>query len=334
MRHGNQCRRANVQLGVSLIELLVALVIGALLIVGTVSVYVQSRNSYRVTESVARLQETSRYALDILETEIRMANFWGLNNRADSILNRAAPGEPLPAALNTAAAGINECGPNWAIDLDRYIEGENEVYALACAAFNGAPQPGSDILVIRRASHINPEPLETNRLHVQSSRLQGTIFIPACTSPTDPACIPPGFAPPASESHDLLVSAFYVAQDSTGVNGLPSLRRKRLVAGPGGADIVDEEVIPGIESLQVQFGVDNDDDQNADQYLDPDAVAVPVDRVVSVRIWLLVRAENIEVGFQDNGVREFPPGRVIAAPGDNIRRILVERTLQLRNTRA
>ena len=79
--------------GVSLVELMVSLVIGSLLIIGAVTVYMQSRNTYRTTDSASRLQETARFAMDVLEPDVRMAGFWGLTNRADFIDNRGTPAE-------------------------------------------------------------------------------------------------------------------------------------------------------------------------------------------------------------------------------------------------
>ena len=46
--------------GLSLIELLVALAIGAVLIFGATQVYVDSRAAYGVNETVGRLQESAR----------------------------------------------------------------------------------------------------------------------------------------------------------------------------------------------------------------------------------------------------------------------------------
>jgi type IV pilus assembly protein PilW len=332
--------RRHSQQGLTLIELMVALVISGLLILGAVSVYVQSRNTYRVNESVARLQETARYALDVVDAEVRMANYWGLNSRADLVQNRAAPADDLPGDLLTAAGGIDECGVNWAIDVERYVEAA-ETYggALLCPAFNNNPMAGADVLTVRRAASVLPDPLNVNRLYIQTSRLQSTIFIPTCNDPLDAGCLPGGFSPPLSESHELVATAFYIDRDSTGRVGVPSLRRKRLVAGSAAgaslkADIVDEEVIPGIEDLQVRYGLDQDGDGNADNYVDPAGVDLtdPVNRVVAVRIWLLARAEDPEVGFTDNEAREFPPGRNVPAPNDGIRRVLVQRTIQIRNT--
>ena len=55
--------------------------------------------------------------------------------------------------------------------------------------------------------------------------------------------------------------------------------------------------------------------------------------VVAVRLWLLVRSESTEPGFSDGKAREFPTGRVVAAPNDSFRRLLVTTTIYLRNPR-
>ncbi len=74
-------RRA--QSGVTLIELMVALAIGAFLMIGAITVFMQSRTTFRVTESLSRLQENGRFALDALEPDIRMARYWGLTTRTE-----------------------------------------------------------------------------------------------------------------------------------------------------------------------------------------------------------------------------------------------------------
>src|SRR5512134_4024499 len=89
------------QSGVSLIELMVAMIIGLFLMLGAVTVYNQSRTTYRASEGVARLQEVARLALDVIEADVRMANFWGLNSHADYIVNAAGVGEPLPGEFTS-----------------------------------------------------------------------------------------------------------------------------------------------------------------------------------------------------------------------------------------
>src|SRR4051812_25783924 len=77
------------QRGFSLIELLVALAIGGILIFGATQAYVDSRNAYATNETVARMQETARYALSVMEPDLRMSNYWGLIKGAETITGKA-----------------------------------------------------------------------------------------------------------------------------------------------------------------------------------------------------------------------------------------------------
>ena len=54
--------------------------------------------------------------------------------------------------------------------------------------------------------------------------------------------------------------------------------------------------------------------------------------VVAVRVWLRVRAENIDVAHQDTQAYAYAD-RNQAALNDRIRRLVVMQTIQLRNTR-
>ncbi len=111
------------QRGVSLIELMVAMVIGVVLIFGATQVYVNSKNSYGINEGVARMQETARYAMSVMEPDIRLANFWGLLKEPSVVVN-AAPQTAAPGAVAPQAAA-NVCGNNFAIDVLTNLQGDN-----------------------------------------------------------------------------------------------------------------------------------------------------------------------------------------------------------------
>jgi type IV pilus assembly protein PilW len=329
------------QSGVSLIELMVAMIIGLFLLLGAVTLYNQSRNTYRASEGVARLQEVARLALDVIEADVRMANFWGLNSRADYIGNAAGVGDPLPADFTAAqGARISSCGganSNWAIDLGSYLDGTNNDYGLACGAtypVSTAAGLESDVLVVRRANEVQAtNPMDLNRIHLQTSRIQGSLFIPACADPNLATCIPAGFLPPVSQSRELVVHAYYVATQSTLRNDVPSLRRKVVGNVNSDADFVrDEEIVAGVEHMQVRLGVDTNGDANVDVYKNPGAI-LDTDRVVSATIWLRVRAEDRDLGHVDGNSYQYADMGAAFAPGDNYRRIVVTRTIQLRNTR-
>jgi type IV pilus assembly protein PilW len=327
------------QRGVGLIELMVAMLIGLFLILGAVTVFNQSRNTYRASEGVARLQETARLAMDVIESDIRMANYWGMNNRADYIVNRAGPSQPPPAEFTAQQqTNVSLCGTaasNWVINLDEYLGGSNNSYGLQCAASNY--QGGSDVVVIRRANEARPAALDPNRVYLQTSRIQGTLFVPnaACTLPTNPTCIPAAYLPPASESRELESRAYYVSSQSTLRNDVPSLRRKRFAnvnTAVAGDAILDEEIVSGVEDLQVRLGIDTNGDSNIDQYVNPGGVPGNA-AVVSATIWLRVRAEDRDFGHRDQTAYQYADMAAAFTPNDNYRRILVSKTIHIRNSR-
>jgi len=328
------------QTGVGLIELMVALVLGLFLIFGAVTIYQQSRTAFRTTEAVARLQEVGRLAMDVMESDVRMASYWGLNNRAEYIVNRASSGQTLPADFTTAqGAVIDTCGgagSNWTINLDLYIVGSNNSYDLACATVPASTaMAGADTLTIRRAADAMPAALDEDKIYLQTSRIQGTLFVPTagCTVPTDPTCIPAAYTPPASQSRELLVHAYYVSTQSTMRTDVPSLRRKSFANVNSATDaITDDEIVPGVEDLQVRLGVDTNGDTNVDSYVNPNAVPAGAD-VISATIWLRIRAEQPEVGFKDGKSYQYADMGAAFTPNDGFRRILVTKTIQLRNTR-
>lgn len=72
-------RRATMA-GLSLVELMIALVISLVLMLGVVQVFMASQAASRLSEGASRVQENARFALDFLERDIRMAGHMGCVN--------------------------------------------------------------------------------------------------------------------------------------------------------------------------------------------------------------------------------------------------------------
>jgi len=329
--------------GLSLIELMVALTIGSLLIIGAVTVYVQSRNTYAVNETMARLQENARFALSMIEPDLRLANHWGMTS--DPLLITGTVGNS-PLAVPGGAA---TCGATFPIDLRRAVDGANDLddasWPLDCAATDGVRE-STDLVVIRRAG-TEVVPAAANRLQVFTTRAGATSRVFNSGTPPAPITNTPPFGPNA-EVRDLIVRAYYVSTQSNLRDDIPALRRKDLVAGPS---IQDEEIMPGVEDLQVQFGVDPGFDGNGDgapddadangfpdfytgvptRYVNPDDPLLNTGLVTTVRVWIRVRAENREVGFTDANTYNYADVTNYQ-PNDGFRRLLVSRTIQVRNT--
>ncbi|MGI0120412.1 PilW family protein [Zooshikella sp. RANM57] len=63
------------QIGLSLIELMIALVLGLFLLAGILQVFLGSSQTYRLTGDLSRVQENERFALDVLARDIRVAGY-------------------------------------------------------------------------------------------------------------------------------------------------------------------------------------------------------------------------------------------------------------------
>jgi type IV pilus assembly protein PilW len=316
--------------GMTLIELMVALGIGAFLMLGAMTVFMQSRTTFRITESVSRLQENGRFALDALEPDIRMAHYYGLTSFAAKIGNSAGAADP-------AGIGPADCGNNWTIDYRNSIAGTNGVYSWGCLT-SGGFQANSDTLVVRRVTEDVVAPA-AGWMSIQSARYQdSTIFVGAAI----PTAV--DYLPGTSATHRAVVNGYYVSPTSsldTAGNAVPALRRKELTVGPA---IQDVEVLAGVEDMQIQFGVDTDlidapGRGSIDRYVNPgdpiitpgNAAYIPTSEILAVRVWLLVRAERVENGFTDTNNYVYANRNV--TPNDGFRRSLVSKTIYLRNAR-
>lgn len=77
--------------GLSILEIMIALTISLVVIGGTIQIYLASAQTYRMQEALSRIQESGRFAAEILRRELRMAEFSG-----------CPPGNPVVNVLNDA----------------------------------------------------------------------------------------------------------------------------------------------------------------------------------------------------------------------------------------
>ena len=330
------------QRGVNLIEIMVAMTIGLFLVLGATTLYVNTKKTSDVDDAIARLQETARYAMSAIETDVRMSNYWGQFKDSSKVDGKAS--QLLPAGSANALAvgtGADDCGAAY-IDPEAYISATNNNYNLDCPA-NSAEVASADTLTVRRANTA-AVPLSTTRFQLCTTRNSGKVTLGA-----DPECPTTNV-----EYHNLVVNGYYVDQQSDQNPNYPALRRWTLIDGPTFSDV---EIIPGVEDMQIELGWDNTDDRTqrpkAVRYVQPEnavltnAAGFPNMRIVSVRVWLLIRAEQADNTFTDDrtyvyGDRLVANGTVndlsdaaapgaAYAPGDNFRRVLVSRTFFIRN---
>lgn len=328
--------------GWSLLELMIGLVIASVALTGALSLFAHSRVLLEANDSVSRLQDQARHALSVLVRDIEQAGSYGFGMdprtlrivRDGDLARVIASGDDLrqdapPVAL---PASLHGCGTNFAVDLARGVEGSNNRYAAGVdaprcdpALSAGTAASGADTLTVRYATEIAaPRP---GRLQLFSDRF---------TTQSGQALFVDGRAPGRSaddrDTFDVVVRTYYVARDSVERANWPALRAKTLTTIAGSPGFLDEEILSGVEDLQVQFGIAESATSGAvTRFVDPGAAELLTRAPRAVRIWLRIRAETTERGYRDDrawryaGV-EFAP----TASEQGIRRLLVTRTVALR----
>lgn len=325
---------------------MIALLLGMLLLAAFLEVLQRSRTELLANESLARLQDGARHALSVLVPDLEHAGFYGFAATTGAQLARAGnvtagPGElrqpidrPLPAVAGLPA-GLHDCGVNFAVDLGLPVQAANGAFPpgigpVDCepAASAGGVRAATDSLTVRRASLAATAP-HAGRLQIFSRRLDShavpTLFADGRA---------PGPRDDQGEVRDVEVRTYYIANHSVGRAGWPALRVKALTEAGGEAQFRDEEIQPGVEDLQIEIGVAGNDVDTPPRFVAPDAPEARRLRVVAVRLWLRIRADVTEHGYSDARPLtysdvSYTPDPVEAAQ----RRILVERTVTLRNPR-
>ncbi len=312
--------------GFSLLEIMIALALGLALLGAFLVVLQRCREGFAAGESLARLQDAARHALSVLTPDIEHAGFYGFTN------------EPATRLVTGLPAGAHTCGTNFAIDLAIPAEGSDNTFRLGrdardCAptASAGGARAGSDTLTLRRASYdvVAPHPGRL-QLYSQSMASAGPLQLFA-----------DGRAPgPVDGDHavrDLEVRTYYIANNSVERPDWPALRVKALTESRGAAQFRDEEILPGVEDLQVELGVASvaEDGAMRVRYVAPDAARARSGRVIAVRLWLRIRADATEPGFEDDRALSYANVNFTPSASEaRQRRILIERTVALRNARA
>lgn len=152
------------QSGLTLVELLVAMIISLLLLAGVLQIFISNKTTFRVQEGVSRLQENGRFALEFLGKDVRMADYKGCAADAPTT-------NTLNCANGTSRPADGICTDDTLFNLSQGIVGFNNVSGTeaAFASITDTPVAGTDVLVIRRNSE--------NGLRITKNNNGAQIFI-------------------------------------------------------------------------------------------------------------------------------------------------------------
>lgn len=306
------------QQGFSLVELMIAVVLGLLLTAAVLNTFLSMKRTYTFTEEFSRVQENGRFSIEFLARDIRGAgNFGCLSGSFDEskVENDLNDESNAGWDLSNPVIGYDNVDASFSIYSD-VVEG-TDVLAIKTLD-NGsvplvAPYSNSNQMFVDRdinyqcsSAGDDPDCLIGQILMVTDCS-QATIF--QATNATDQsgqsrvnvvhssAGFTPGNKPSIFDNEygegafiaRFSSYAYYIRNNSAGV---PSLYRSRLSATASTASLQAEELVEGIEDMQILYGVDQNGDKVADYYVTAAVIdstaGISMDDVVGVDISLLV----------------------------------------------
>jgi len=294
------------QRGVSIVELMVAMTLGLFLLAALVQILLNGKQAFGSANYLSRLQENGRIASNLIISDLKRAGYMGGNSNITDISGsegQVTPDDTCDTANNT-----------WGRMISEPVFGLNETSAGYGCIPAGTYLRG-DVVTMRYASPwIAQPPFNANQLYLRSSLFEGRIF-KGSDEATNTVLDTP------QSVRELISYSYFIGDSTRTCNGdvVPSLFRVRL--DDTGQPSLAEELLPGVENLQVQYGVNG-------QYLDADAVGTWAD-VDTVRLWLLVRSECGESGFVDG--KTYNLGDQVYVPNDDFRRQLYSSVVMIRN---
>ncbi|MCS6944631.1 MAG: PilW family protein [Sutterellaceae bacterium] len=345
-------RRA--QRGLTLVEAMVSITIGLIVVGALTYLFVGARTTYRVNDELARVQEAGRFALDYIAQDLRMTSFAGCRSRSlgpDNFLNVTRPA----VAFNGSGDGIVgfEDGNGWTNS-------------------TGVARAAGDVIVVRRAVGLvvrvlgNSDPvarrvtIEHNAMRLSNGDLalvadcQRALLFRVTNNPppTGVGHFPTvleyaelGAGPGGTDGNLAVISgpigneafredaraqamrlvetAYFVGTNAAG--------RRALYRAVGSTA---EELVDGIEDIEILYGVDTDLDGIANAYQRADAVA-DWSHVVAVRVSLLAVGTDATVATaaQTFALRDTSGDGIVdaqTAPDRRLRQVFTT-TVALRN---
>jgi type IV pilus assembly protein PilW len=310
--------------GFTIVEIMVAMVLSILIMLGALQVYSSGSNSQRTLQASAEMMESGRTAVEMLARSARLAGYWKCDGwELASLTNH----------LTSEQRGLYSAnGANGAPDTLRTLHALDETEVGVTTALDLAPVDAFGVPQPADISVSNGSGFSGSEIIVINDCLKGDVFQLSAASGN-------------SLSHNCTSCVEYYSTDAfllevqdtryfiqNNANGQPALFRS-INGGTA------EQMVEGVEDLQIFFGEDTDSDGVTNRYVTADVIDAPCadgtnpgcwTRVTSVRISVLMRTLDDNIALTPQSY--LYNGQTVTATDRRMRRVFTA-VIALRNQR-
>lgn len=340
MRSKHQYTTNNHQFAFSLIELMVAMVLGLTIVAAVATLSLNATRSYRVMNQAGELIENGRYAIKLIKDELEHAGYYGLF--APTVEN-----VPDPVLTDPCSLDPSNLEKSFLLPVIGYTSNPG----------NCVPSGVTRVLAVRRAEvkNINDKQYEEEMSYEEYKTYieekcankiclntwPGGYIIGALKDPSTSSLYAPAsktsfiFDQKKAPIVFYYVTLYFVSNQSL-------MRRVQTTGNP-----VTQPVVDGIEDLQFQFGLDDGtapgmaSDGTPDRFLSADSIvsmpnpAEAWQNVVAVRINVLARSLEADGNYIDTKSYDLNPydsiDGEVSPKSDNYHRRVFSQVVRLIN---
>lgn len=285
------------QKGLSLIELMIGITLGLLIIAGASSVFISSKQGFRVQDSTGRMQESTRFAMNYLSQVLHSADFWG------GI-------EPAFITIGThsikAPSSAKTCNSAWIANVTDGIRGYEGGFSPPIDCINTHDYVAhSDVIAVRYANPSGFTPIENiqDKDHAKRHYIRTRVGANGYLYQGKDLAIAEDRIASGDGVFDyeydfqLLFLRPCSAKESSTCNAkdddgepIPTLVSLQLQSDGSVAQVA---LVDNVEQMQFEYGLDNDGDSVIDTYQKAASVS-EWNNVISVRVSIIARGDALD----------------------------------------
>lgn len=304
------------QRGLTLIEFMVSITIGLIMVAALATLIGDQSSNRAEVDRAGRLIENGRYAIRAMTDDLQLAGYWGELSTAPTGTLTA-----LPDPCSLSVADITNAA-------QLHVQGYSSPASGVLSTCISNRRPDTDILVVRRADPdtssiltggaVDLGKLTDGQLYIQtgldsaSANFSSVINIGSSATNAATFSLKKKNMTAIATVRKVVVRIYYIASCSVEVSGsctgadggnpTPTMKMVELIAAAGApAWSSPVTIAEGVESMQIDYGVDTDSDGAPNSDADGGALThLNWGDVMVVKIHLVARSLERTPGFADN----------------------------------
>jgi type II secretory pathway pseudopilin PulG len=280
------------QSGFTMVELMVALALSMTLSIAVVSVFVNNSHSFTQDDNVARMQDDARHALREIAFDLSMAGHYAELHMPDVVTQDGSlaigvdcgPAGDVNWIYRTVVPGTDDSLSLTAVD---NASNADAVAAHSCIA-PGELLEGTDVISIKRVAGSQSAVLRDGGIYLRTNGTVGLLY-------RSPA---PAAAAIIGSDWEFRPTIYFIRQYANAPgDGVPTLCRKIL--NGAGPSMATECIATGIENLQIEYGIDTNEDGRPDTFI-PSPTLAEMQSVVTARVFIVARTTDIDTRYEND----------------------------------